>query len=144
MYFKVKDLMISTLGNEPFNPAFLQGPNLCGGCTLSLCTMTPTCGCNSGYTRPPPDCGCPTHFNGGHSMKLLEADAPGHLPMHLESIEQAKTQMKERLAQLEAYQKSVEESLKPATVADVEALEVKLNEALQELARRKKELQLKK
>ena len=77
-------------------------------------------------------------------MKLLEAGVTGHLSMHLASIEQAKAQMKERLAELEVYQKSVEESLKPATVADVELLEAKLNEALKELARRKKELQQKK
>ena len=59
------------------------------------------------------------------------------------SIENVKNRLRQRIAELEAHQKSIKESMAPATIADVETLETKLKDALRDLARRKAELKKK-
>jgi hypothetical protein len=145
MRFKVKDLMISTLGKQVCGEASVEGAfNCTPQCSIDLSCIPSNCGAtNCG----PTNCGACTGGCSGCTSPATWKDGEAgaeDFSTYMASIEAAKSRLKRRIAELEAHQKSIEESLTPATLADVEALEAKLKDALQHLARRKDELKKKK
>ena len=147
MRFKVKDLMISTLGKGACNQASLpEAFNCTPQCSIDLSRLTDNNYCCAPCTRGN-SCGpCSGGCSGCTSPCTWKSAAVDteNLPAYVEGIEKAKAMLRERIAELDAHQKAIEDSLTPSTLADVEALEAKLKEALQELARRKEELKKKK
>ena len=89
----------------------------------------------------------------GHARLLRVVDTHGHHELHADDCansrfgaQQAgslKEQLQAALQAAEAQEKATEESLKPQSVVDVDMLEKKLNEVLDELNVRKSELQKK-
>jgi hypothetical protein len=145
MRFKVKDLMISTLGKQHCGEASVEGAfNCTPQCSIDLscipskysdnCCPNNTCGpCTGGCS------GCTSPKTWKDELAATE-----NAPAYIAGIEAAKERLRARITELDAHQKAVEESLTPSSVADVEALEKKLKDALQELARRKEALKGKK
>jgi hypothetical protein len=67
----------------------------------------------------------------------LDRDDPAALVEHLALL---KAQLKEELAQIEKEEEALEAQLKPQTVAEVENLQLKMREAVEELEKLKSEL----
>jgi len=101
----------------------------CGGCSFVAsipCQPLSNCGLtNCGGTI---NCGGSVIDPGG---PLEQAD----------NLAALKAQLQQALAQVEAQQKAVEESLQPKTVEEVDTLTQKLTEALAELKSRKETIQ---
>lgn len=144
MRFKVKDLMISTLGRQ-CGQATVEGAfNCTPKCSIDLSCIPSK---YSDNCCPNNTCGpCTGGCSGCTSPRTWKDDLAGaeNLPAYIAGIEDAKAQLRQRIAELDAHQKSLNDSLEPATIADVEALEAKLKDALQDLARRKEQIKKKK
>jgi hypothetical protein len=158
MPFKVKDLMIDVTSQGHTYTA-CQPTYLCRiGCTAitqTACQLQ----CSIIHTIHP--CGLiyatvfPTQTACGFGgtqvcfATCLGSETPWNLGLQGDpalGVQQAgslKEQLKAALQAAEAQEKATEEGLKPQSVADVEMLEKKLNEALDELKVRKTELQKK-
>lgn len=115
--FKIKDLMVKVIPPEAERAGagraidqagwcgFCTGMDSCGGCTF--CTMT---------------CG------GMYTYKVFDGMERINPPWNLSAL---KAQLKQRIAEVEA----VEKSLEPQSLEEAEALERKLVEALEEVRR---------
>lgn len=116
MRFKVKDLMISILPERQTGvvPPFIADD--CGG----TCTCTNSCTGNS----------CAV-------TKEIFVDPEDFVQQQLAVL---KTRLLQALAQIEAQERAVEEQQRPQTLADVELLEQRMVEALEELRSRKEKL----
>ncbi|MBV8827824.1 MAG: hypothetical protein JO108_01200 [Acidobacteriaceae bacterium] len=78
----------------------------------------------------------------GSAISIPTPPVPGPTPeTSLEALSALKTQLKQQLALIEAQEKAAEESLKPQSVEEVDALEKQLTDALEELKLRRTELQ---
>ncbi len=62
-------------------------------------------------------------------------------PEELATLAELKAQLKQQLAAVEEQEKATAESLKPQTVAEVDDLQAKLQEAMEELKARRAELE---
>jgi hypothetical protein len=123
MSFKVKDLMITVL--PAGSPIGWPGPgNICDNnlCTKACTRCTETCS----Y------CSCTQCTDGcTHSAKDFgDIVNPADLAL-------LKERLKIALAEVEARERVIEESLRPKTLADVELLEQKLSAALEEVRTQK-------
>lgn len=121
MSFKVRDLMITVL------PAgsILADPGVFGPCEVcsKMCTDCSKCTC----TRCTQNC----------TISAKDFDDLIYPP----DLAILKERLKIALAELEARERVVEESLRPKSLADVELLEQKLTAALEELRATKVRLQ---
>jgi hypothetical protein len=150
MAFRVKDLMISDL-SAAFDKA--------GGHTeCKECTRVSRCWQNSG-------CGFVSFVGCGHESRIVDwcllpslialpltpcppntivgplTFQPGGDPASaLEHLAALKAQLKEALAEIEREQEALESSQKPKTVDEVENLQYKMRQAMEELENLKKEL----
>lgn len=149
MAFRIKDLLINVLApsNERGDCDDPSWPE-CG------CTATVWCGCSK--TPPWPTCHCTRTVFCGCSQapawheylvapNCLGTPTPGRIPatepaIAAKQLAILKTQLKQALAEIEEQEKRLEEELQPKTVEEVEALQVKLREAADELEHRKSEL----
>jgi hypothetical protein len=156
MPFKVKDLMIDlTTQGKIRNDC---QPTL--ACRVGGTVTTPVCGLHCSIIPTVQLCGFyatlhPTTTICGFAGTLpclatcLGSETPwtpvlqGDPQTGVQQGASLKEQLQAALQQVEAQEKTTEESLKPQSVADVEMLEKKLNEALDELRVRKTELQKK-
>jgi hypothetical protein len=144
MAFKVKDLMISVIPGEAPEPGAPQGDHAqaqdrgwlpCGGGTVF-------CGGNSHTTRGPVImCAqgtflvCP-----GPSHTIPPTIKTWFCAMSAEQLADVKSQLMQELAEIEEQENAIRERSEPQTVAEIEALEGKIEGALAELAKRKAEL----
>lgn len=121
MRFKVRDLIISTLRQQAVpGVVFDTCPAASCACSGNPCSGMCSDECTGGMTM----CTC----------TIPSGDVPEG---GIAAIEKAKERLKERLAYLECYQQSFHE---PATVADIDAVEAHLKNALAELASRRTNL----
>jgi hypothetical protein len=127
MPFRFSDLMISVLPTADENPAmFGRGRNVNADCPLgTLCF---------------PGTVCPWIF----TMRFLPSILCQPLnPNSLEELVMLKGQLQQALAQVEAREEAMNEMMRPQTVAEAQALEEKMMNALEELRLQKEELQKK-
>lgn len=150
MAFRIKDLLINVLPEGTKNAADEDGGGDCG------CTATVWCGCSK--TPPWPTCHCSLTVFCGWSQtpgwqdvdeafrcmrtppQLTLATDPATAAKQLAML---KTQLEQSLAEIEEQERRLEEQLQPKTLEEVEALQVKLREAMHELEHRKSELKKK-
>lgn len=131
MAFRVKDLMISDVsGSEGPDPlGLLTGKNCCrpasGGILFS-------CWCWWWWCGPGAVAGQTPYLDRGDPAARRE------------QLALLKAQLKEELAQIEKEEEALEARLKPQTVAEVESLQHKMREAVEELEKLKAELRDKK
>ena len=117
--FKYKDLLVDL---------FPQGQGTCGGCTLNI-------------TAPQP---CPFHCTEIPSgacfpcTNITNVRAPSAGPEELAVLKQ---RLQDALVEIEVQERTLEERMRPRSVAEAEALERSLNEALDELRVQKDQLQ---
>jgi hypothetical protein len=94
----------------------------CGGCSvLSACTP-----CGSAISQLTPPCS-------------IAGPGPGPEGT-LSALTALKERLKQHLAEIEKQEKAAEESLRPQTVAEVDDLQKKLQDAMEELKQRRAEL----
>src|ERR1700688_3899983 len=108
------------------------------GCTCSAGCTSPTCGCSvcsGGFTRGHQSCGPESHLPLARAAQAPEDRFAG--------LSALKEQLKQQLADVEKQHSAAEESLRPQTVAQVDALQKKLEAALEELKGRRTELEQK-
>ena len=148
MPFKVKDLMIDVSSESQLRftpPVTIFCCRL--GCTAITevcrfyCTVIPTNPC--GYLHTYGGCGFPFTHVPCVAGTCAGSETPWTPQINPQQFGSLKEQLKFALEAAEAQEKAAAESLKPQTVADVEMLEKKLTEALDELRARKAELQKK-
>jgi len=148
MAFRVKDLMISVLPGEGEDlPGLLSRfPCHCGH-TLQVCT--PPLSCVGSAPCPDPHSFSDTVqglFVSPYCCPMMTAVGPVGLPFGgdpaavAQQLAALKSQLREAIAQIEKQEKLVSESAQPQSVAEIEQLQGKLKEALDELERRKSEL----
>jgi hypothetical protein len=161
MGFKVRDLLISVLGNNPggCNPCTGttgQGCNPCTGtvgCNPCTGTTGPYClggGCNpcTGTTADLAGFGCRTctGTTGGPCLHAAALAACGVCTgvspalgddQRPQALAQLKQQLQGLLAEVEAEERRLEEAAFPQTAEEAEELEKKLEEALAEVRSRK-------
>jgi hypothetical protein len=112
----------------------------CGCTVLSPQTcLWGSCGINSGITCGGFTINCVGSACGGSETPVFQ----GGGEVGPETLAALKEQLRQALAQVEAQERAVEESLRPQSVAEVEQLEQKMKAALEELRVRKEELQKK-
>ena len=144
MAFRVKDLMISIIPSEASKPGTTQGDDAgtqdrgwlpCGSGTVF-------CGGNSHTTRgniimcaQGTFLVCP-----GPSHTVHDTVKTRFCAMSAEQLADVKSQLMQELAEIEEQENALREKSEPRTVAEIEALEGKIEGALAELAKRKAEL----
>ena len=150
--FILKDLMIK-VAPEADGPEGRRGG--CGWC--SACTNGCSDACTQGYTcdyysycEPCTlvgcTCSCSQHCSEGCSIPSCGQTCtplntkPGRGRRFAGGLSELKAALQEQLAAVEEQERLAEEAMKPRTVEEVEALEQKLNEALEELQAIKKQL----
>lgn len=103
------------------------------GCTCTHCTAGSMCTVRSVCTVRTVGCGLSQIIEGpvGREQAALTAEHLGAL----------KAQLRSALARVEAAEQRVGETLKPQTLDEVSQLETKLKEALEELQKRRAELE---
>ena len=148
MPFKVKDLMIDLSAQKaPQLPLCRIGCTRVISYCLFTCSGDPTVNtcryfestivtCRYGITNI-------TCIGGSCGFSEDTIDTIDTIYEDPTQVSALKEKLKSALEKVEAHEKTVAENLKPQTVADVEMLETKLNEALAELKSRKTELQKK-
>lgn len=106
-----------------------------GGCSnpCSVGCTHPSCHCSAASGCGPQPCTGPSPPGDVRSVAQIR---PEHLPA-------LRAQLQARLAAVDKRQQEIEESQRPKTVAEIEALEEKLQESLAELGRLKAELAVK-
>lgn len=108
-----------------------------GGCTCTQCTQT--CGPVSPCTFRTV---CTVHSLCGQSFNctptFIEGVGRGLQPEHLSQL---KEELRATLEQVEAEEERLKEQMQPQTLDEVTELEQKLSEALEELQKRRKELE---
>jgi hypothetical protein len=132
MAFKVKDLLINIAPKEGEDVHY-DAINTCGGtffCPWSD-TLHPTFWLLRWVCPPPTVIGPVGVAPGGDPAAAAKQFAV------------IKAQLRQALEEIENQEKAAGEDLQPRTVAEVELLEEKLNEALGELKQRKQKLQKK-
>ncbi len=140
MPFKVKDLMISV----PQGCQLGTGPIVCHWlnshfCILASCGIQSFCGqCSFGSFECGGVCSFQPTVPTGYTV--CKAYSPF---TSAEDLAFLKQQLNKALADLEVTERALEESMRPQTVEQVEELEQKLADALEELKKRKGELQKK-
>ncbi|MBB5220353.1 hypothetical protein HNP73_000274 [Amaricoccus macauensis] len=101
------------------------GASACGGCTLNVTCFPNTCGALT--------CGCTESasvlFGGGGGRAFTP-----------EALAALKLQLREALREVDRAEQVVAEQMKPHSVEEVEELEKKLRDALEELSARKEQL----
>ena len=166
MAFRVRDLVINVVPRT----APCQGESVPIDCDFSSCqgisdfcdfmTDFDPCGiatphCNritfggGGPCRPPTHCvECTLNVTRGEGCDFHCTNVPSGLTPPLarsrpQELAAVKEQLRRALAEVEAREKATAERMQPQTVEEVEQLEEKLTEALDELRQRKKELKSK-
>ena len=151
MTFRIKDLMIHVLPSSGGAAAGGQYAITCGGVT---CGNGWTCGwtglmmqqpmgmhpgnANSGCFCVP--CSFPTcRPHTPCAFSLMATDAPGAIESS--SLPALKEQLKQALAELEQVESVLAQQEKPKTVEDIDQLEKKLLEGVEELRAMKREMQ---
>jgi len=126
------------------------GPDSCGACTpcsavscgctctaCSVCTACSGCTACSVVTR-----GCRAHSLCGHTIQctptFVQAD-PGVL--QVEHLQALKDELRATLARVEAQEKNLSHHQQPQTLTQVDEIEKKLTDALEEVRQRRTELQ---
>ena len=139
MPFRIKDLLINVLppGKEDPDCGDTGWPD-CGGtewCGGTWCPHSPPvypC-----YVHAKHCLGTPTvHWTPWQFAAMRPAD-PDAAAKQLSTM---KAQLKQSLAEIEEHEKRIGERSQPQTVEEIEALQSKLREALDELERRKSDL----
>ena len=173
MAFKVKDLMINIAPGEDTGPGqwtHNMCPPPCGCTVPHSCRPTLLCEWSDTNHRHPtnlyrwqqfnPYCGetyfcewsttpltithlTPTLCPGATVAGPVGVPPGGDPAMAAEQLAMLKMQLKQALAEIESQEKTLNESLEPKTVAEVEILQGKLKDALVWLEARKKALQKK-
>ena len=100
----------------------------CSGCTCTKCTG---CTCTHCTVHT-----CTIHTGCGACTASIRATAR----LRSSDLPKLKAHLQRALKQVEAREQAVAQKLQPRTVEQIEMLEAKLREALEELARQKKEL----
>jgi hypothetical protein len=126
--FKVRDLMINVV------PESVQPYEDCGWTCMYSCEFT------GGGGGCGPTCG-PTCYNVSHCNRLATHLPNIMAPIGSQNLAAVKAQLQEALRNVEIQQQAAEASLQPQSLAEVEMLEQKLTEALNELKARKTVLQ---
>jgi hypothetical protein len=158
--FKIKDLMIKVVPESGVAEELGKGCGMCTDQCTAACTdacsgatapceylSACTCGCTFGDCTD--GCTCTqqcTDYCSYPSCGYTCAGGPtkprkrGGLARPFGSLAELKAELKRQLAAVEAQEKVAEESMKPQTVEEAEALEKKLQEALDEVRDIKSEL----
>ena len=164
--FKVRDLMVNVMTEQDPQiagpcrfPTYCGFPTYCQYLTIDQCPFHTLCryhtliGCD-----PITLCHFPTRYCDWRTdwCPLGSVDPCGFVSCALGSVPpweidpgvvqpqdlgRLKEQLREQLARLEAAEQSAAEQMKPQTVEQIDALEQKLKDGLEELATRRKELQ---
>ncbi len=121
MAFIIKDLMISVLGEREAPDLFDASDHCSGPCCLNPCWL-PSCDNNSCVVTPP---------TGGFGQNVIN---PPDLAFLKEQLTMA-------LADVERREAAVKQALAPKTLAQAEAAESRLREALEEVQAMKERFQ---
>jgi|HubBroStandDraft_6_1064221.scaffolds.fasta_scaffold215094_1 hypothetical protein len=137
MEFKVKDLMIKVIPPEQAKKPG-QCPNECSWQSSWCIHITCECsvrsvlcgggGCTLSRSIGPEELEQPRRWCVDTQMGMALSPQQS-----LESLAALRAQLQQQLAQVNAQEKVVHESLAPASLEDAEALEKKLSEALEEV-----------
>ena len=167
MAFKVRDLMIDVSPQLPqemhaqqlFCATYTYGcPNLthfcrypsdfCPNYTFVGCQVRSYFPCGRTYLdptiiyTPTPVLDDPIPFVQTPDAQAPIMNQPG-MVVNPQNLAELKSQLRQSLAQVEAQEKVMKENMKPQTVEEVDMLEQKLTEALEELRQHKEELRRK-
>jgi hypothetical protein len=113
------------------------------GCTCSNCTACSarTCGACSAASCTVRSVGCtPRTFGCGASLRCTPTFDPAR-PLGPDALAVLKNELRAALARVEAEEVRLAEQMQPQTLDDVARLESKLSEALEDLQRRREELE---
>ena len=113
------------------------------GCTCTACSVCTVCTVHTcGCTRCSVRTFCTPYSVCGISIGCTPTFAPsvsgGLTPEHLGRLKEA---LRSRLEELEAHEQRLKERMQPQTLEEVDQLEKKMTEALEELRRRREELE---
>ncbi len=147
MAFKIRDLMIDIVPQRGFDCGCPTNrgtyPDVCYFPSACICTIFwPRTGPPPPpRTYTPPGCGITQDPRTPILTGQTPAIAPQGMAANPESLAELKAQLRQTLARVEAQERVMEDSMKPQTVAETEALEQKLQEALEALRKHREELQ---
>ena len=131
--FKIKDLMIKVVSEEEEVHGCSPCTKTCSQACSDACSDWQTCVvsiCECTWCTN--SCGCSVQVSCG-TTKLCKSRSVG-------SLADLKAELKNQLAAIEAEEERIEESAKPQTLEEAEALEAKLEEALEEVRNIKSKL----
>jgi hypothetical protein len=122
--FKIKDLMIN-LGDRADIGCALQTIHQCVLHTTQTLCHSPTWW----------QCLCPTHWGMTYvtTPTIIDRTTPVQQVSTPEEIHVLRKQLKEQLALLDQKEKVINEELQPKTLADLNLIEEKLRESLEEI-----------
>jgi hypothetical protein len=153
MSFKVKDLMIDLTAPGTIHDNCQPAVVCRVGCTLftNVCEFQSSvplpftiCGFNSSFSRRDACDAGGTQIRTPWTTATMHTETIQHtVPLGLQPLGSLKKYLNAALQEVDGREKTMEESLKPQSVAAVEMLEEKLSEALDELRARKTELRKK-